>query len=67
MSKCQEYEPRTGQTLFIDPLKQIELLESREGALRTDRPSGHRMASTFRPFKSHPLDLNGYFLKRANS
>ena len=37
MSKCQESEPRASQILFIEPLKQIEPLESREGALRTDR------------------------------
>ena len=36
ISKCQESEPQAGKTLFIEPLKWIEPLGSREGALRTD-------------------------------
>jgi hypothetical protein len=37
MSKCQESEPQAYQTLFIELLKRIESLGSRESALRTDR------------------------------
>jgi hypothetical protein len=37
MSKCQESEPQACQTLFIEFLKRIESLRSRESALRTDR------------------------------
>ena len=37
MSKCQESYLRAGQILFIDVPKRIELLESREAALRVDR------------------------------
>jgi single-stranded DNA-specific DHH superfamily exonuclease len=64
MSKCQESEPQADQTLFIELLKRIEPLGSKEGALCADRTRRaivrsricHHVASCI---QEQPPNLNG--------